>query len=72
MFGIILNRIKKSKIFSVSLDGTSDAGQLTLIFRYLERDLPVERFLIFLPNQGLKAQNMFDDLKISWKKISWT
>lgn len=61
----ILSRIKLSKYFSISLDSTSDEGhidQLTLVFRYIEGDTPVERFLVFMPNQGHKAQNMYDSL----------
>lgn len=65
IFCEIVSRIKKSKIYSISLDGTRDKShidQLTIIFRYIEGQFPVERFLLFLPNQGHKAQNMFDGL----------
>ena len=61
----IISRIKLSKYYSVSLDSTADEGhidQLTLIFRYMEHDTPVERFVKFLPNQGHKAQEMFEGL----------
>ncbi|XP_065675880.1 uncharacterized protein LOC136092089 [Hydra vulgaris] len=61
----IISRIKLSKYFSISLDSTPDEGhidQLTLVFRYIEKDTPVERFLVFMPNQGHKAQDMYDGL----------
>ncbi|XP_065664567.1 uncharacterized protein LOC136086211 [Hydra vulgaris] len=47
------------------MDSTPDEGhidQLTLVFRYIEKDTPVERFLVFMPNQGHKAQDMYDGL----------
>lgn len=65
VYAEIINRLKKAKIYSVTLDGTSDAGhvdQLTIVFRYIENDTPVERFLQFLSNQGHKAQDMFHGL----------
>ncbi|XP_018398452.1 PREDICTED: zinc finger MYM-type protein 1-like [Cyphomyrmex costatus] len=65
VFSEILIRLKKAKIYSISLDGTSDEGhvdQLTFIFRYVENSTPVERFLKFLPNQGHKAVDMFNAL----------
>ena len=61
----IISRIKRSKYYSVSIDSTADEGhidQLTLIFRYMERDTPVERFVTFLPNKGHNAQEMFEGL----------
>ena len=36
--------------------------QLTLIFHYMEKDMPVERFLKLLLNQAHKAQDMFKGL----------
>ena len=39
----IISRIKKSKYYSISLEGHVD--QLTLIFRYMENTIPVERFV---------------------------
>lgn len=68
---IIITRIKISKYFSISLDSTPDEGhidQLTLVFRYLER------VLVFMPNQGHKAQDMYDGLihflnKLKHKKL---
>ena len=34
--------------------------QLTLIFIYMEHDIPVERFVKFLSNQRHKAQEMLE------------
>ncbi|XP_042236882.1 zinc finger MYM-type protein 1-like [Homarus americanus] len=59
----IISRIKLSKYYSISLDSTPDEGhidELTLIIRYMEHDTPVERLVKFLPNQGHKAQEMFE------------
>ncbi|XP_042213159.1 uncharacterized protein LOC121860170 [Homarus americanus] len=61
----IMSRIKLSKYYSISLDSPPDEGhidELTLIIRYMEHDTPVERFVKFLPNQGHKAQEMFERL----------
>lgn len=54
----IILHVQLSKYFSISLDSTSHEGhidQLTLVFRYIEGDTPVERFLVFMPNQGHKT-----------------
>ncbi|XP_025207089.1 uncharacterized protein LOC112602935 [Melanaphis sacchari] len=54
-----------AKYYSISLDSTPDEGhvdQLTLIFRYLEENIPVERFVAFMPNQGHKSKDMFKGL----------
>ncbi|XP_068235678.1 zinc finger MYM-type protein 1-like [Palaemon carinicauda] len=62
----IISRIKLSKYYSISFDSTPNEGhvdQLSLILRYMEHDTPVERFVKFLPNQGHKAQEMFEGLK---------
>jgi len=61
----ITSRIRESRYYSVSLDSTPDEShvdQLTLVFRYMEKTKPVERFVKFMPNQGHKAQDMFDGL----------
>ncbi|KAF0693319.1 zinc finger MYM-type protein 1-like, partial [Aphis craccivora] len=61
----IVTRIKISKYYSISLDSTPDEGhvdQLTVVFRFMEGSKPVERFLKFLPNQGHKAQDMFNSI----------
>ncbi|XP_012232547.2 uncharacterized protein [Linepithema humile] len=63
VFQEIVLRIKKLRYYSISLDSTSDKShvdQLTLIFRYIENVKPVERFVKFMPNQGHKAQDMFN------------
>lgn len=65
VFNEVISRIKQSKYYSISLDSTPDEGhvdQLTLIFRYLEEHIPVERFVTFMPNQGHKAKDMFEGL----------
>ncbi|XP_067142196.1 zinc finger MYM-type protein 1-like [Centruroides vittatus] len=62
----IFDRLKKAKIYSISLDATTDkchVDQLSLIFRYVENATPVERFLNFLPNQGHKAVDTLRGLK---------
>ena len=61
----IISRLKLSKYYSVSLEFTADEGQvdqLTLIFRYMDHDTPVERYVMFLPNQGHMGQEMFEGL----------
>lgn len=61
----IITHVKKSKYYSISLDSTPDAShvdQLTLILRYMEKDGPVERFVVFMGNKGHGAQEMFDAL----------
>jgi hypothetical protein len=61
----IVDRIKCSKYFSVTVDSTPDnshADQLTCVLRYLENDGPVERFLTFLDNTGHKGSEMADAL----------
>ena len=63
----IVKRIKTSKYFSNSIDSTSDEAhvdQLTFVFRYMEGENPVERFLTFLSNTGHKAkETMFTALQ---------
>ena len=61
----IVSRIKRSRYYSVTLDSTPDEGhvdQLTLVFRFMENTTPVERFVTFMPNQGHKAEDMFDGI----------
>jgi hypothetical protein len=61
----IVDRIKSSKYFSVTVDSTPDnshTDQLTCVIRYLENDGPVERFLTFLSNTGHKGNEMADAL----------
>jgi len=61
----IVSRIQTSRYYSISIDSTPDEShvdQLTLVFRYMEKTTPVERFAKFMPNQGHKAQKMYDGL----------
>ena len=61
----IVSRIKTSKYYSVSLDSSPDEShvdQLTVVFRYMEKTSPVERFVTFMPNRGHKALDMFNAL----------
>jgi hypothetical protein len=61
----IVDRIKSSKYFSVTVDSTPDnshTDQLTCVIRYLENDCPVERFLTFLDHTGHKGNEMADAL----------
>ena len=46
----------------VQLMGKSVLDQLTLVFRFMENTTPVERFVTSMPNQGHKAEDMFDGL----------
>lgn len=62
----ILIYIKDSKYFGLSADSTTDVGhvdQLSLSVRYLENLEPVERFLLFMDNEGHTAKKMFDAIK---------
>lgn len=61
----IIYRIKLSKYLSIPLDSTPDESnidQLSLVFRYIEGNIPVERFVVFMQNQIHKAQGMYDRL----------
>ena len=47
------------------MNSTPDAAhivQLALVLRYMEKDGPVERFVIFMANKGHGAQEMFNAL----------
>jgi len=46
--------------------------KVMLIFRYMEHDTPVERFVRFLPNQGHKAPEMFEVLMNSLQTVALT
>ncbi|KAL7293229.1 hypothetical protein TKK_0013369 [Trichogramma kaykai] len=55
----IINELKKSKYFSISVDSTPDithTNQLTFILRYVSEEGPIERFLMFIPIEGHKAE----------------
>jgi hypothetical protein len=52
--------------YSILMDSTPDGSHvdpLSLIFGYVENATPVERFVIFMPNQGHKTHS-------SWNKIT--
>ncbi|KAK6191065.1 hypothetical protein SNE40_002813 [Patella caerulea] len=58
-----IDRVKKSNYYSISVDSTPDIShvdQLTVIFRYMEGDSPVERYMTFLPNAGHICQEQAD------------
>ena len=62
---VIVDRVKRSKYYSVSVDSTPDIAhvdQLTIILRHMEVDEPVERFNTFLEKRGHKGQIMADSL----------
>ena len=70
VLGEIISRVKKSNYYSISLDSIPDEAhiiQLALVLRYLEKDGPVERFVIFMANKGHGAQEMFNALMESLK-----
>ena len=62
---VIVDCVKRSKYYSVSVDSTPDIAhvdQLTVILRYIEVDEPVERFITFLDKRGHTGQKMADSL----------
>ena len=61
----IVSRLKKAKYYSVSVDSTPDEShidQLTVVVRYVEGMIPVERFLTFIPNSGHKGEELAETL----------
>lgn len=63
----IICPINISHYYAISMNSTPDEGhidQLTVTFRYIENCTPMERFVLFLPNQGHEVQDMNDGLKI--------
>ena len=57
----IISEIKNAKYYSVSVDSTPDIShtdQLTLIFRYVQCDGPVERFVKFIPIHGHTGESL--------------
>ncbi|XP_065662638.1 uncharacterized protein LOC136085275 [Hydra vulgaris] len=63
----IFGSIKKSKYFSVTVDSTPDEAhidQLTIIIRYMDMEklIPNERFLTFIPNTGHTGREMTEAL----------
>lgn len=70
LFSAILEEIKQSMYFSISVDSTPDIShidQLTFTIRYVRGCEPVERFMAFIPifSHGAKslADNIVDFLK---------
>ena len=65
VLGEIISRVKKSNYYSISLDSTPDAAHivlLALVLRYMEKDGPMECFVIFMANIGHGTQEMFNAL----------
>jgi hypothetical protein len=61
----ILDELKASKYFSVSVDSTPDIShvdQLTCILRYVLSSGPVERFVAFLDMQGHTGKVLAESL----------
>ena len=60
---VIISEIKQAKYYSVSVDSTPDitiVDQLTIIFRYVLPDGPVERFVKFISSCGHTGQQLAD------------
>ena len=65
VLNIIISEIKQAKYYSVSVDSTPDIAnvdQLTIIFRYVLPDGPVERFVKFMPTRGHTGHQLADIL----------
>ncbi|XP_063802615.1 zinc finger MYM-type protein 1-like [Pseudophryne corroboree] len=61
----IITEIKTSKYYSVSVDSTPDIShtdQLTLIFRYVLPNGPIERFTKFIPVRGHTGEHLANTL----------
>ena len=57
---IIIFEIKQAKYYSVSVDSTpgiTNVDQLTIIFRYVISDGPVERIVKFIPHVDILVTN---------------
>ena len=60
---IIVSEIKQAKYYSVSVDSIPDitnVDHLTIIFRYVLPDGPVERFVEFIPTRGHTGHQLAD------------
>ena len=65
VLNVIISEIKRAKYYSVSVDSTPDIAnvdQLTIIFRYVLPDGPVERFVKFMPTRGHTGHQLADIL----------
>ena len=63
VLNIIISEMKKAKYYSVSLDSTPGityVDQLTIIFRYVLPDGPMERFVKFIPTRGHTGYQLAD------------
>lgn len=62
----IVDEIKSSKYFSISIDSTPDIShtdQLSFVIRYvLSNGEPIERFIGFLENVGHKSENLAESV----------
>ena len=63
MLEIIISEIKQAKYYSVSMDSIPDitnVDHLTIIFRYVLPDGPVEQFVEFIPSRGHTGHQLAD------------
>lgn len=59
VFEVILDELKESKYYSISVDSTPDIShtdQLSFCIRYVKDGGPVERFMQFIPIQEHKSE----------------
>lgn len=74
VLNIIISDIKQAKYYSVSVDSKPDItniDQLTIVFRYVLPDGPVERFVKFLPIRGHTGYQLSEILSpFMEKKVS--
>jgi len=70
----IVDEIKTSKYFSISIDSTPDIShtdQLSFVIRYvLSNGEPIERFIGFLENVGHKSENLAESVLSVLKKYN--
>ena len=66
MLDVIISEIKQAKYNSVSVNSIPDirnVDQLSIIFQYTLPDVPVERFVKFMPTYGHTGHKLTDLLK---------
>lgn len=70
----IIKEVKHAKYYSIITDSTPDIShvdQLCLVIRYVDHDnLPVERFLTFIPTQSHRAEHLFDTISACLKDLN--